>query len=59
MKQNMEKEEFQNIKNVISRNEEATKQKSKENLKSVITESMNLILRKINKHHKPQQFKTP
>ena len=55
----MEKEEFQNIRNVISRNEEATKQKSKENLKSLITESMNLILRKINKHHKPQQFKTP
>ena len=37
MKQNMEKEEFKNVKKVISRSEEVTKRKIKGNLKGLIT----------------------
>ena len=55
-KQNMEKEEFQKIKKTISRNKEAIKLVLKQRK---FTYTINLILREINKHHKPQQYKTP
>ena len=60
LKQNMEKEEFQNIKETISRNEEATKRVLKRRkFKKFNYLKHNQILREIKKYHKPQQYKTP
>ena len=60
LKQNMEKEEFQKIKETISRNEEATKQV----LKQRKFKKYNYLKHKPDnegnqKHHKPQQYKIP
>ena len=58
LKQNMEKEEFQKIKETISRNEEAVKRV----LKQRKFKNFNYLKHKPDterNNHKPQQYKTP